>query len=70
MSTEKDVKESTWQVIIITCWYFNLKHPLTGSFLKAGWLVDELLGIKLGSEGSDILRGLMGSWILGTIGSW
>lgn len=51
MNIEKDVEESTQQtlsnvMIMLTCWYFNLKYLLKGSFLKTGWLLDELLGIN------------------------
>lgn len=51
MKIGTDVGESTWQtlsnvMIMLTCWYFNLKYLLKGSFLKAGYLVDELLGIN------------------------
>lgn len=51
MKIGMDVGESTRQMlsnmmIMLTCWYFNLKYLLKGSFLKAGCLVDELLGIN------------------------
>lgn len=72
MNIEKDVEESTQQtlsnvMIMLTCWYFNLKYLLKGSFLKTGWLLDELLGINgalkaLISSGDWWVRGFLVPW--------
>lgn len=58
MKIGMDVGERIWQtlsnmMIMLTCWYFNLKYLLKDSFLKAGCLVDELLGINW------VLKGLI-----------